>query len=299
MKILVTGSEGLIGRELVSQLEEEGHEVIGFDWEAGVEENILNHTKLNHVFSSFRPEIVYHLAAIVGPQKVLKDVGTTMLVNVHGTHQVVTQSFVYGVEKLIFTSTSEVYGALLRGGWSSDAVREEGPTMIEAPTHPRTCYAISKLAAESLVLDAGGIVARIFNTTGPGQSTEYVLPNMVNRALNGEPIQINGDGLQTRCFCHVQDTARALRLLGEDGYSGIWNVGSDKEITILELAEKVREQIQAVPIEFNPVLPEGSKYRRHPNLEKIKSLGWNADIPLAQIITDVSLGKLGNGSIKI
>jgi len=290
-KILVTGSEGFIGRELISQLKEEGHETTGFDMVgAGNQRSILSQYDLDQEFSRFRPEVVYHLAAIVGPLKVIKNIAATIIVNVMGTQHVAYACSKYEVGKLIFTSTSEVYGALLQGGWSSDAIREEGPTMIQSPTNPRTCYAISKLTAESLVLNAGGIVARIFNTTGPGQSTEYVLPNMVNRALGGEPIQINGDGLQTRCFCHVQDTARALRLLGEFGYSGIWNVGSEKEITIIELAEKVREQIQAVPIEFNPVLPEGSKYKRHPNLEKIRSLGWNADISLEQIIRDVSLG---------
>ncbi len=290
MKILVTGSEGLIGRELVSQLQEEGHEVTGFDMVgAGNQRNILSQYDLDQEFSRFRPEAVYHLAAIVGPSKVIRSIAATIMVNVMGTLHVAYVCSKYEVERLVFTSTSEVYGARLQGGWSTDSLREESPTMIEAPTHPRTCYAISKLAAESLVLNAAGIVARIFNTTGPGQSTEYVLPNMVNRALSGEPIQIYGDGLQTRCFCHVQDTARALRLLGGFGYSGIWNVGSDKEITIIELAEMVREYVQAVPIEFNPVLPEGSKYRRHPNLEKIRSLGWSADIPLKQVITDLTL----------
>jgi len=286
MRILVTGSEGLIGRELVSQLKGEGHEVRGFDWEQN--QNILSQGVLTSTFGVFNPEIVYHLAAIVGPRRVIEDPAWTIKVNVEGTQNVITACERAGVDKLIFASTSEVYGS---GPIPRPREYSEGDGLtVESPIHPRTCYAISKLAGESLVLNANGIVARIFNTTGPGQSTEYVLPNMVNRALNGEPIQINGDGLQTRCFCHVQDTARALRLLGEFGYSGIWNVGSDKEITILELAEKVREQIQAVPIEFNPVLPEGSKYRRHPNLEKIRSLGWNADIPLTQIITDVALG---------
>jgi len=284
-KILVTGSEGLIGRELVSQLQEIGeHEIVGFDWKKRINQNILSWERLDQVFSYFKPEVVYHLAAIVGPKTVLDHPAQTISVNVTGTQHVVNACLRYVVEKLIFTSTSEVYG-------SGDKEQgrdfsEDDKLTVEAPIYPRSCYPISKMAAESLVLNANGIVARIFNTTGPGQSTEYVLPNMVNRSLKGEPIQVNGDGLQTRCFCHVQDTARALRLLGEFGYSGIWNVGSEKEITIIELAERVREQIQAVPIEFNPVLPEGSKYRRHPNLDKIRSLGWNADIPLTQIIED-------------
>jgi len=287
-RILVTGSEGLIGRELVGQLEEEDHEVKGFDWEKRKDENVFDSAKLNQVFSRFNPEIVYHLAAIVGPQKVLKDVDTTMLVNIFGTYNVVSNCIYHEVNKLIFTSTSEVYGS--GGERQGMDYSETDKLTLESPIHPRSCYAISKLAAESLVLNAGGIVARIFNTTGPGQSTEYVIPNMVNRALKGEPIQVNGDGLQTRCFCHVQDTARALRLLGEHGSSGIWNVGSNKETQMLELAEKVREQIQAVPIEFNPTLPEISKYNRRPSLDRIRSLGWNADIPLTQIITNVSLG---------
>jgi len=288
-RILVTGSEGLIGRELVSQLREvDKYEVLGLDWRKNGNENILGWRSLDKVFSHFRPEVVYHLAAIVGPQDVIQNINNTILVNVMGTENISGVSLKYKVDKLIFTSTSKVYGS--GGERQGRDYSELDKLTLESPVHPRSCYAVSKLAAESLILNVDGIVARIFNTTGPGQSTEYVIPNMVDRALKGEPIQVNGDGLQTRCFCHVQDTARALRLLGEYGNSGIYNVGSNKETQILELAEKVREQIQAVPIEFNPTLPEVSKYNRRPNLDRIQSLGWNADIALTQIITDVSQG---------
>jgi len=284
MKILVTGSEGLIGKELVRQLRGLGHDVIGFDLKTV--QSILNLNHLVEFFSSWwKPQVVFHLAAVVGPESVIQDPLKTIEVNISGTLNVAAVCSRYGVERLIFTSSSEVYGGVF--GYES-GMEEDQPPIIESPTHPRSCYPISKLAGESIILNTpGGMVARIFNTTGPGQSNQYVIPNMVKRALVGDPIQVYRDGLQTRCFCHVKDTVRGLIALMEYGEGGIWNIGSEKEITILELAEKVRELVSPVPIEFNPVLPEIVKYRRRPDLTKIKSLGWEAELSLNQIILDV------------
>lgn len=287
MRILVTGSEGLIGHELVSLLRSSGsHEVQGFDVSRRGDESVLAYNNLDKLFSRFKPEIVFHLAAIVGPITVAQNPAKTLLVNVMGTRNVLQVCEKYRVKQLIFTSTSEVYGPKDVGEKWLEEDRKWYP--MGTPYRPRSAYAISKLAAECMVLDHNGIVARIFNTSGPRQSLEYVIPNMVQRALDGVPLIVNGSGLQKRCFTHVHDTARGLVTLMEFGYPGIWNIGSQWETTILELAERVRELVAPVPIQFEGEVPEGEEYDRVPSLLRMESLGWRPSIKLARLIEDIA-----------
>jgi UDP-glucose 4-epimerase len=141
-------------------------------------------------------------------------------------------------------------------------------------------------------------IARLFNTVGPRQSGQYgmVIPTFVEHALAGRPIQIHGDGTQTRCFCHVSDTIRALKgLMEEPAASGeIFNVGSGNKITILELAERVRtltgsdSKLEFVP--YDRVYGQGIEdmLHREPSVEKIRSaIGWLPERDLAAILADV------------
>lgn len=286
MRILVTGSEGLIGKELCWQLRQGGHTVTGFDVRSRGDETVLSFERLDRLFSRFRPEVVFHLAAIVGPQSVVKNPEQTVMVNTLGTRYVLGSCSRYKVRQIIFTSTSEVYGD--RSGHMPRGMTEDMAPILGDPADPRTCYAASKVAAECLVHDYNGIVARIFNTTGPGQSPQYVIPNMIRRALLGEPIEIYGSGMQTRSFIHVIDTVRGLIALMDYGYPGTWNIGSDQEISILELAERVREFVAPVPIEFLVDVPWGKmEFNRRANIEKMKTLGWKPEISLNQLLESV------------
>jgi UDP-glucose 4-epimerase len=141
------------------------------------------------------------------------------------------------------------------------------------------------------------VIARLFNTVGPRQSDQYgmVVPTFVQRALAGEPIDVHGDGNQTRCFCHVQDTIRALHGLMEDGGSGeIYNVGSTNRISIMDLARRVLEltgsssELRFVP--YERVYEQGIEDMLHriPATEKIRAaIGWQPERSLEDILADV------------
>jgi UDP-glucose 4-epimerase len=202
---------------------------------------------------------------------------------------------------VLVASSSEVYGdhpeeQLLR----EDARRIYGPT-----TARRWAYADSKAIDEFLALawheerGLACVIVRLFNTVGPRQSGQYgmVIPRFVQSALSGRPLEVHGDGTQTRCFCHVEDTVRGLEgLMADTTTSGeIYNVGSQERISIGELAERVRERTESSSeiafVPYEDVFPHGSMeemFHRVPSIEKIDAaIGWQPTRSLDDILDDV------------
>ena len=195
----------------------------------------------------YKCDVVYHLAAAVGVRLIVEQPVQTLVTNLRGTEIVLEHCHRFG-KRVLVASTSEVYGDH----------REERPLVetdrrIYGPTtQKRWAYADSKAMDEFLALahhaehDLDCVIVRLFNTVGPRQSGQYgmVIPSFVQRALADETLEIHGDGDQTRCFCHVSDTIRALaRADGRRDPGEIYNVGSEERISINALANRVLELI--------------------------------------------------------
>jgi UDP-glucose 4-epimerase len=223
-----------------------------------------------------------------------------LLTNVRGTENVLEYASRFDKPVLV-ASSSEVYGDHVAEDLplAEDARRIYGPT-----TAKRWAYADSKAMDEFLALarheeeQLESVIARLFNTVGPRQSGQYgnVIPRFVQAALAGEPLEIHGDGSQTRCFCHVDDTARALvALIESPATTGeIYNVGSTESVTILELAERVLRATESsselvfVPYEQVYGLGIEEMFQRMPSIEKIKAaVGWAPTVLLDDILADV------------
>jgi UDP-glucose 4-epimerase len=314
-KALITGGAGFIGSHLAESLLGDGWEVWALDdLSTGSEENVAPfaerpgfHLVVESVLSPsvvselvHKCDVVYHLAAVVGVQLIVKQPGHTLLTNVQGTENVLEYCAKFG-KRVLVASSSEVYGdhpeeALLR----EDARRIYGPT-----TARRWAYADSKAIDEFLALawheerDLECVIARLFNTVGPRQSGQYgmVVPRFVQAALAGRPLEVHGDGTQTRCFCHVSDTVAALRGLMESGEAtgDLFNVGSQERIAIRDLAERVRARVgsasEIVFVAYEDVYPHGAMeemFHREPSLEKIAAAtGWAPTQTLDGILEDV------------
>ncbi len=257
MKILITGGAGFIGSHLARKLVGEGALVhIVDDLSTGRRENVADLLGPDCVLQVQRVsealvniawlrefDAIYHLAAAVGVQLIVDRPVYTIEDNVLETAAVLKAAAAFNTPVLI-ASSSEVYG-------KSDRVpfREDDDVTYGATTFSRWSYAMTKALDEYLALahhaQAGApvVIVRLFNTVGPGQVGQYgmVVPRFIERALADSPIEIYGDGKQTRCFCHVADVVDALpRLLGESSCWGrVYNLGSDEEVTIEQLADRV------------------------------------------------------------
>ncbi len=260
MKALVTGGAGFIGSHLCDALIDRGDEVAVLDdLSTGRFENI-SHLEGNPNFSCVIDSIlkeevvddlvkqcdrVFHLAAAVGNFLIVKESVRSLETNIHGTELVLKSANRYR-KKTLITSSSEVYGKKCRRPLRETDDLDMGPTTIQ-----KWAYAGSKIIDEFLALaywkekQLPVVVVRLFNTVGPRQIGEYgmVLPNFARQALAGEPITVFGDGAQTRCFTHVADVVPALiALMESDETNGeIFNLGSDHEISMLDLAERVKK----------------------------------------------------------
>ena len=240
-------------------------------------------------------DFVYHLAAAVGVELVVKSPVYTIEDNVRGTEDVLAAAARAGCGVLV-TSTSEVYGKSER-----DCFREEDDLLIGPPTFGRWSYACSKLLDEFLALayyrekNLPVTIVRLFNTVGQRQTGRYgmVLPRFVQAAVRGEPITIYGDGRQSRCFCHVSDVVRALVELPRhpQAVGQVFNIGSTEEVSIQELAQRVqvvsasRSELRRVP--YDEAYAKGFEdlRRRVPSTAKIHQLiGWQPTKPLDEIL---------------
>ena len=312
MRALITGGAGFIGSHLSDELLERGHRVhVLDDLSTGSMENI-QHLKQNPGFAYTidnchehrvvaelvdEADVVFHLAAAVGVDLIVESPVRTIETNVHCTEVVLEQAN-KKKKPVILTSTSEVYG-------KSTALpfHEDGDLTLGATTRGRWAYACSKALDEFLAIAywkerrLPTLVVRLFNTVGPRQTGRYgmVLPRFVRQSLAGQPITVYGDGEQSRCFCHVADVVDGLMgLLEKEPYGEVFNIGSSEEITITQLARKVRElagsdsEIQYVP--YEQAFEEGYEdmIRRVPDTTKIRELtGWQATRTLDETVLDV------------
>jgi len=311
---LITGGAGFIGSHLSELLLDRGVEVYVLDdLSTGSERNVAHlrdrpgfHLVVDSVLKSsvvnelvHRCDVVYHLAAAVVVRLIVEEPVHTLVTNIQGTENVLDHCNRFG-KRVLVASTSEVYGDRRE----PEALAEESKRMYGPTTARRWAYAESKALDEFLALayhqerGLDCVIVRLFNTVGPRQSGQYgmVIPRFVTNALAGRPLEIYGDGTQTRCFCHVQDTIRALvDLMDARGISGeIFNVGSTERVTINELARRVvtmtGSSSQFVSVPYNEVYGQGIEdmLHRQPAIEKVnEAIGWEPTRTLEEILGDV------------
>lgn len=310
---LITGGAGFIGSHLAESLLAAGHEVTIIDnlstgRLANIErldahprfrsaiEDIRNIHVMDRLISEC--DMIYHLAAAVGVQRIISEPIETIETNVGGTEVVLKTARRYR-KKVLIASTSEVYGKGVRIPF-----HEDDDSLTGATTRSRWSYAASKAIDEFLALayhrqvGLPVVIVRLFNTVGARQQGQYgmVLPRFVQWALRNEPIQVYGDGQQQRCFCNVRDVVAAVQALAE--YPGavgeVYNIGSNEEVTILELAERVRDradsasEIRLVP--YDQAYEAGFEdfRRRVPSLSKIQAaIGWSPTRSLDETIDEI------------
>jgi UDP-glucose 4-epimerase len=311
---LVTGGAGFIGSHLSELLLDDGWEVFVLDdLSTGSAANVEHlkeragfHLVVDSVLSPavvselvHRSDVVYHLAAAVGVRLIVEKPVHTMVTNVRGTENVLGYCSQFG-KRVLVASSSEVYG----DHRAERPLAEEDRRVYGPTTEKRWLYADSKAMDEHLAfsyhLERGldAVVVRLFNTVGPRQSGRYgmVIPSFVAAALDGRPLEVHGDGRQTRSFCHVTDTILALKgLMDAAAISGeVFNVGSTERITIIELADRVRRfaesRSELVFVPYDQVYGLGIEdtLHREPAIDKIASaIGWQPSLDLDRILADV------------
>jgi UDP-glucose 4-epimerase len=311
---LITGGAGFIGSHLAEVLLDAGWEVFVLDdLSTGSERNVAHlrerrdfHLIVDSVLKSsvvnelvHRCDVVFHLAAAVGVRLIVEQPVHTLVTNIQGTENVLDHCNRFG-KRVLVASTSEVYGDRRE----PEALTEESLRMYGPTTARRWAYAESKALDEFLALayhqerGLDCVIVRLFNTVGPRQSGQYgmVIPRFVSAALAGRPLEIHGDGTQTRCFCHVQDTIGALaQLMDAKNVDGeIFNVGSTERVTIDELAQRVlaatRSESEVVHIPYGEVYGQGIEdmLHRQPAIEKVTgAIGWQPTRTLDEILADV------------
>lgn len=329
---LITGGAGFVGSHLAEALLERGYWVTVIDnLSTGRLENIAHltdHPRFRFAIDTITNEVVmdrvvsesdviFHLAAAVGVELIIRDPIRVIETNILGTHAVLKVANRYR-KKVLIASTSEIYGKSNHVPFHEDDDRLLGPA-----TKFRWIYSISKAVDEYLGLayhrqmELPVVIFRLFNTIGPRQTGQYgmVVPRFVQQALQGEPLTVYGDGQQTRCFCDVEDAVRAIIGLAEcpEAAGQVFNIGSTEEIAILELARKVLQIVDSLQDNaLNPqhssaqqvghgghriiFVPYDQAYevgfedmrRRVPDISKIKALiGWEPKIPLEETLLKI------------
>jgi len=311
---LITGGAGFIGSHLADHLLGQGWQVYALDdLTTGAYRNVEAlrdrdgfHLVVDSVLSPsvvselvYKCDVVYHLAAAVGVRLIVEQPVRTMVTNVQGTETVLEYCNKFG-KRVLIASSSEVYGDH----------REERPLVendrrVYGPvTERRWLYADSKAMDEFLALGfhqergLDCVIARFFNTVGPRQSGQYgmVIPRFVERAVAGAPLEVHGDGTQTRSFCHVSDTVRAVvGLMDAREISGeIFNIGSAERVRILDLANRVLAQTgsesELVFVPHSEVYGLGIEdvLHREPSIAKIgEAIGWRPSLDLDRVLADV------------
>jgi len=313
MNVLITGGAGFIGSHLAEGHLKRGDEVyIIDDLSTGSMDNIgrikglskfhyhLDSVTNNHLIAELVDlcDVVYHLAAAVGVRLIVESPVRTIETNIRGT-EVVLHHAAKKRKRVLLTSTSEVYGKRDHVPFS-----EYDDLVMGATDKGRWSYACSKAIDEFLAIaywkekKVPTVIARLFNTVGPRQTGRYgmVIPNFVRQALKGEDITVYGDGSQSRCFTHVSDVVGALiRLIESQSAVGeVYNIGSEKEVTILELAERVKSltgsDSRIVFTPYEQAYEEGFEdmLRRVPDLSKIHRLiDYQPTVDLDEILESV------------
>ncbi len=313
LRVLITGGAGFIGSHLSDAYIERGDEVhVIDDLSTGSIDNIAHlkkHERFHYTIDTVQNhpviaelvdqcDVVFHLAAAVGVKLIVESPVRTIETNVRGT-EIVLAVANKKKKKVLIASTSEVYGL-------SDQVpfREDGNLVMGATVKGRWSYACSKAIDEFLALaywrekKLPTIVVRLFNTVGPRQTGQYgmVIPTFVRQALAGRPLTVYGDGQQTRCFGYVGDIVGALvKLMDDPGAVGkVFNIGSNEEVSILELAHRVKEltnsDSEIVLVPYDEAYEEGFEDmpRRVPDITKIDAqVGFHPEMTLDGILQKV------------
>lgn len=313
MKVLITGGAGFIGGHLTEALLKAGHKVAALDdLSTGRMENV-EHLKNNPGFELVvgtvlngylvdklveRCDVVFHLAAAVGVELIVKKPLESLTTNIKGSETVLEMVHRYN-KKILITSTSEIYGKNVNG-----PLKEGDDRILGSPLKVRWSYSTAKAVDEMLAYvywkekGVPSIIVRLFNTVGPRQTGYYgmVVPRFISQALKNESITVYGTGKQTRCFTHVKDVVRALIKLAEEpkAVGEVFNIGSQEEISIEQLAKEVikitksKSKIKYIP--YEKAYEEGFEdmQRRVPDTSKInKLIGFNPTYTLQEIIKDI------------
>jgi UDP-glucose 4-epimerase len=310
MKVLITGGAGFIGSHLTDALLSAGHEVtIIDDLSTGKLENIahvrnfpnfhfaietiMNQTVMDRLVSEC--DVIYHLASAVGVELIVNRPVEVIERCILGTDVVLKIANRYK-KRVLLTSTSEIYGKNTKTPFNEEDDRLLGPT-----TKSRWSYSCSKAIDEFLALayfkekNLPIIIVRLFNTIGPRQTGQYgmVVPRFIGQAMSNEPLTVYGDGSQSRCFCYVSDVVQALILLmnHSDAVGQIFNIGSTEEITITNLAKRVKNVVgsnsEIVYVPYNEAYEFGFEdmQRRVPDTRKIqKIVGWKPTVKLSEML---------------
>ena len=313
-RVLITGGAGFIGSHLTEILLADGCEVWALDdLSTGSRDNVahllddpryhlvvdtvLSQTVVNELVN--KADVVYHLAAAVGPRLIVERPVHTIVTNLEGS-EIVLDHCARFEKRVLVASTSEVYG----DHRSPEPLHEDARRVYGPTTQKRWLYADSKAMDEYLALayrqerGLNFVIPRLFNTVGPRQSGQYgmVVARFAQAAVAGLPLEIHGDGTQTRTFCHVQDTIRALKGLMEssEATGEIFNVGSRNHISVGELAARVLEladsssEIVYVPYDQVYGLGIDDMLHRVPAIGKIRdAIGWEPEYDLDRILVDV------------
>ena len=313
MKVLITGGAGFIGSHLADSLIESGNEVTVLDdLSTGrfeniahlegnkkfrfVEGTILNETLVDKLVE--KCDEVYHLAAAVGVDLIVKKPLESLVTNIKGSEVVLEMVYRYH-KKVLITSTSEIYGKNTNG-----PLKEDDDRILGSPLKSRWSYSTAKAVDEMLAYiywrqkKVPSVIVRLFNTVGPRQTGAYgmVIPRFVNQALNNEDITVYGSGKQSRCFLCVKDVVDALIKLmnNKDAVGNVFNVGSQEEITMEDLAKKVisitKSKSKIIYIPYDKAYEEGFEdmQRRVPDTTKVnKVIGFKPTVDLESIIQSV------------
>jgi UDP-glucose 4-epimerase len=290
MRILVTGGIGLIGEEVVKQLLALGHQVNILDmWDVSIEgANNFKGSVLDK-FAILKAmdecDYVIHLAAVLGVENSTKRPLECLDVNIKGTRNVLECCVMKNIKKILFSSSSEVYGE------PNKVPIEESGTL-----QPKSEYGVSKVVGEEYVkafskefgLNYG--IVRFFNIYGPKQTDKFVMPLFIRNVVLGNPLRVYGEGNQVRSFCYVEDAGRGVLevLFNQKADKDVFNIGNNKtEISMLELARLVieiagkSEEPEMVPLEQSDRTKKREIYRRTPDTSKAKErLDFEANIDL-------------------
>jgi len=313
MKVLITGGAGFIGSHLTDEFIRNGNQVTALDnlstgqlknishleKSPGFElvvDSVLNDALVDRLVE--RCDVVFHLAAAVGVELIVKKPLESLTTNIKGSEIVLEMAHRYH-KKILITSTSEIYGKNVNG-----PLKEDDDRILGSPLKSRWSYSTAKAVDEMLAYvywkekGVQSVIVRLFNTVGPRQTGAYgmVVPRFISQALKNEPITIFGSGKQTRCFTHVKDVVWGLsRIIEEPSAVGkVFNIGGQEEVSIEELARQIikitnsKSTIKYIP--YEEAYEEGFEdmQRRVPDITKIRKLiGFKPTYSLPQIIEDI------------